>query len=179
MLISTSSDCLDEAKRRVLIDPESNRSWNYCWLVLTKVQSEYVTSFHFHARLSHMTTVISYHTMRTIKPRCQQCGAIKCPRLKAYRPCRLHLLANGIMQLIRCCDTGSVPLLGATAPNILSGVGRSSDLILKADTLALDSVCTQHSERRRCIYKAFLFQGQVPYCNNIEYIWVVWWLAFV
>lgn len=35
-----SSDCLDEAKRRVYSDPESNRSWNLCWLVLEKVRSD-------------------------------------------------------------------------------------------------------------------------------------------
>ena len=36
-----SSDCLDEAKRRVYSDPTSNRSWNTCWLALTKIQLEY------------------------------------------------------------------------------------------------------------------------------------------
>ncbi|KAF2454742.1 hypothetical protein BDY21DRAFT_366139 [Lineolata rhizophorae] len=35
-----SSDCLDEAKRRVYTDPTSNRSWNLCWLVLVKMQSD-------------------------------------------------------------------------------------------------------------------------------------------
>ncbi|KAK5175178.1 uncharacterized protein LTR77_000315 [Saxophila tyrrhenica] len=35
-----SSECLEEAKRRVHQDPASNRSWNYCWLVLAKVQNE-------------------------------------------------------------------------------------------------------------------------------------------
>jgi hypothetical protein len=37
-----SSDCLDEAKRRVYADPSSNRSWNVCWLVLVKIQTEWV-----------------------------------------------------------------------------------------------------------------------------------------
>jgi hypothetical protein len=37
-----STDCLEEAKRRVYSDPQSNRSWNFCWLVLSKIQSEYV-----------------------------------------------------------------------------------------------------------------------------------------
>ncbi|KAL0257999.1 hypothetical protein SLS55_007169 [Diplodia seriata] len=35
-----SSDCVEEAKRRVYSDPNSNRSWNLAWLVLTKIQSE-------------------------------------------------------------------------------------------------------------------------------------------
>ena len=35
-----SSECLDEAKWLVLNDPESNRSWNVAWLVLTKIQDE-------------------------------------------------------------------------------------------------------------------------------------------
>lgn len=38
-----SSECLDEAKWKVVEDPLSARSWNYCWLVLCKVQSEYVS----------------------------------------------------------------------------------------------------------------------------------------
>ncbi|KAK4898491.1 hypothetical protein LTR27_004088 [Elasticomyces elasticus] len=35
-----SSECLDEAKRRVHADPASNRSWNYCWLVLAKAHTD-------------------------------------------------------------------------------------------------------------------------------------------
>lgn len=35
-----SSECLDEAKWRVIEDPASTRSWNYCWLVLVKIQNE-------------------------------------------------------------------------------------------------------------------------------------------
>ncbi|TKA30275.1 hypothetical protein B0A54_15353 [Friedmanniomyces endolithicus] len=35
-----SSECLDEAKRRVHADPASNRSWNYCWLVLAKTHTD-------------------------------------------------------------------------------------------------------------------------------------------
>lgn len=35
-----SSDCLDEAKRRVYSDPASNCSWNLCWLVLSKIQND-------------------------------------------------------------------------------------------------------------------------------------------
>ncbi|KAL2007377.1 hypothetical protein VTN00DRAFT_8815 [Thermoascus crustaceus] len=34
-----SSECLDDAKWMVVGDPESSRSWNYCWLVLTKIQN--------------------------------------------------------------------------------------------------------------------------------------------
>jgi len=36
------SDCLDDAKLRVNNDPESNRSWNYAWLVLVKMKDECV-----------------------------------------------------------------------------------------------------------------------------------------
>ncbi|KAI9782675.1 MAG: hypothetical protein M1835_003951 [Candelina submexicana] len=35
-----SSECLDEAKWKVIEDPASTRSWNYCWLVLVKIQNE-------------------------------------------------------------------------------------------------------------------------------------------
>ncbi|KAK1822166.1 hypothetical protein LTR12_003305 [Friedmanniomyces endolithicus] len=35
-----NSECLDEAKRRVHADPASNRSWNYCWLVLAKTHTD-------------------------------------------------------------------------------------------------------------------------------------------
>lgn len=37
-----SSECLDEAKWQVIGDPASTRSWNYCWLVLTKIRKEWV-----------------------------------------------------------------------------------------------------------------------------------------
>ncbi|KAF3008859.1 hypothetical protein E8E13_010975 [Curvularia kusanoi] len=35
-----SSSCVDESKRRVYADPESNRSWNLCWLVLQKIKDD-------------------------------------------------------------------------------------------------------------------------------------------
>ncbi|KAL9099067.1 MAG: hypothetical protein Q9163_005377 [Psora crenata] len=35
-----SSECLDEAKWRVIGDPKSTKSWNYCWLILTKIKNE-------------------------------------------------------------------------------------------------------------------------------------------
>lgn len=35
-----SSECLDEAKWQVIGDPSSARSWNYCWLILTKIKSQ-------------------------------------------------------------------------------------------------------------------------------------------
>lgn len=38
--IPFSSECLDEAKRLVVNDPSSVRSWNYCWLVLVKMERE-------------------------------------------------------------------------------------------------------------------------------------------
>lgn len=40
-----SAACVDEAKRRVYADPESNRSWNLAWLVLRKIGDEYVWCF--------------------------------------------------------------------------------------------------------------------------------------
>ncbi|KAF2262394.1 hypothetical protein CC78DRAFT_554605 [Lojkania enalia] len=41
-----SSECLEEAKRRVYSDPESNRSWNFCWLVLSKVQNDQLIPYY-------------------------------------------------------------------------------------------------------------------------------------
>ncbi|KAH7116751.1 hypothetical protein B0J11DRAFT_509780 [Dendryphion nanum] len=41
-----SSECLEEAKRRVYSDPQSNRSWNFCWLVLSKVQSDQLIPYY-------------------------------------------------------------------------------------------------------------------------------------
>ncbi|KAK5096668.1 hypothetical protein LTS08_007541 [Lithohypha guttulata] len=38
--IPFSSECLDEAKALVVADPASARSWNYCWLVLVKIEKE-------------------------------------------------------------------------------------------------------------------------------------------
>jgi hypothetical protein len=35
-----SSHCVEEAKRRVYADPQSNRSWNLAWLVLVKMRNE-------------------------------------------------------------------------------------------------------------------------------------------
>ncbi|KAF2639203.1 hypothetical protein P280DRAFT_491100 [Massarina eburnea CBS 473.64] len=41
-----SSECVEEAKRRVYSDPESNRSWNFCWLVLAKVRSDQLVPYY-------------------------------------------------------------------------------------------------------------------------------------
>ncbi|KAI9716816.1 MAG: hypothetical protein M1812_005156 [Candelaria pacifica] len=41
-----SSECLDEAKWKVIEDPASTRSWNYCWLVLVKIQNEQLITKH-------------------------------------------------------------------------------------------------------------------------------------
>lgn len=41
-MYQNSSESLEEAKRRVYSDPQSNKSWNFCWLVLSKIQTEYV-----------------------------------------------------------------------------------------------------------------------------------------
>ncbi|CRG86291.1 hypothetical protein PISL3812_03296 [Talaromyces islandicus] len=35
-----SSELLDEAKMLVTADPEGSRSWNFAWLVLTKIEDE-------------------------------------------------------------------------------------------------------------------------------------------
>jgi hypothetical protein len=35
-----SSELLDEAKELVMQDPSRDRSWNYAWLVLTKIEEE-------------------------------------------------------------------------------------------------------------------------------------------
>lgn len=44
---------MEEAKRRVYADPASNRSWNLCWLVLRKIEDEYVVSSTEWAMLVH------------------------------------------------------------------------------------------------------------------------------
>ncbi|KAJ9257853.1 hypothetical protein C8Q69DRAFT_508433 [Paecilomyces variotii] len=41
-----SSECLDEAKWLVSSDPQSCRSWNYCWLILTKIQEKQLIPKH-------------------------------------------------------------------------------------------------------------------------------------
>lgn len=38
--IPFSSECVDEAKSLVIADPASVRSWNFCWLVLVKIEKE-------------------------------------------------------------------------------------------------------------------------------------------
>lgn len=40
-------DIITEARMLVDNDPESNRSWNYAWLVLVKIRDEYVSIFRF------------------------------------------------------------------------------------------------------------------------------------
>ncbi|OJD35329.1 uncharacterized protein BKCO1_18000152 [Diplodia corticola] len=41
-----NSDCVEEAKRRVYSDPNSNRSWNLAWLVLTKIQTDQLIPYY-------------------------------------------------------------------------------------------------------------------------------------
>ncbi|TVY48086.1 hypothetical protein LOCC1_G002050 [Lachnellula occidentalis] len=41
-----SRDALDDAKWRVSNDPESNRSWNYAWLVLVKLKDDLMIDFY-------------------------------------------------------------------------------------------------------------------------------------
>ncbi|KAG9383818.1 hypothetical protein A1F94_005729 [Pyrenophora tritici-repentis] len=50
-----SSDCLDEAKRRVYSDPASNRSWNLCWLVLSKIQTDQLIPYYARYQASQPT----------------------------------------------------------------------------------------------------------------------------
>ncbi|KAI9696689.1 MAG: hypothetical protein M1820_008063 [Bogoriella megaspora] len=45
-----SSSCLDDAKQRVYSDPNSNRSWNYCWLVLIKIHNDGLVRAHAEAQ---------------------------------------------------------------------------------------------------------------------------------
>lgn len=57
-----SSECLDEAKWRVVEDSANNRSRNYCWLVLNKIRKEYVTllkSFTFSCHFSDLFFLFS------------------------------------------------------------------------------------------------------------------------
>ncbi|KAF8472546.1 hypothetical protein BDZ91DRAFT_760067 [Kalaharituber pfeilii] len=44
-----SNECLDDAKWRVIEDPESALSWNYCWLVLNKIRKDNLIPAHAHA----------------------------------------------------------------------------------------------------------------------------------
>lgn len=41
-----SSHCVEEAKRRVYADPESNRSWNLAWLVLRKMKNDRLVPYY-------------------------------------------------------------------------------------------------------------------------------------
>ncbi|OAK98082.1 hypothetical protein IQ06DRAFT_349803 [Phaeosphaeriaceae sp. SRC1lsM3a] len=50
-----SSHCLDEAKRRVYADPASNRSWNLCWLVLSKIQTDQLIPYYARYQASQPT----------------------------------------------------------------------------------------------------------------------------
>lgn len=52
LLIRCSSECLEEAKRRVHQDPASNRSWNYCWLVLAKIHTDRLITTYARAQAS-------------------------------------------------------------------------------------------------------------------------------
>ncbi|KAF1944190.1 hypothetical protein EJ02DRAFT_420527 [Clathrospora elynae] len=56
-----NSDCMDEAKRRVYSDPASNRSWNLCWLVLNKIQTDQLIPYYAHYQAS-LPTMWAGHT---------------------------------------------------------------------------------------------------------------------
>ncbi|KAF2629635.1 hypothetical protein BU25DRAFT_456712 [Macroventuria anomochaeta] len=51
-----SSYCVDEAKRRVYADPESNRSWNLCWLVLQKIKDDKLIGYYAQYQASQPAT---------------------------------------------------------------------------------------------------------------------------
>ncbi|KAK5437913.1 hypothetical protein LTR34_001460 [Exophiala xenobiotica] len=51
-----SSECLDEAKSLVVRDPSSVRSWNYCWLVLVKMERDHLITKHARALASKAST---------------------------------------------------------------------------------------------------------------------------
>ena len=59
-----SSECLDEAKWRVVEDSANNRNRNYCWLVLSKIRKEYVTflltSFSFPCPFSDISFLLFF-----------------------------------------------------------------------------------------------------------------------
>ncbi|KAK7942536.1 uncharacterized protein PG986_011649 [Apiospora aurea] len=40
------AELVSEARRRILTDPESNRSWNLAWLCLTKMQEDDLIRFY-------------------------------------------------------------------------------------------------------------------------------------
>ncbi|KAF2499388.1 hypothetical protein BU16DRAFT_454305 [Lophium mytilinum] len=50
-----SAEVLEEAKRRVYSDPNSNRSWNFCWLVLSKVQTDGLIPYYAQYQASQPT----------------------------------------------------------------------------------------------------------------------------
>lgn len=37
---SDKEECLEEAKQRAHANPSSNRSWNHCWLILSKIPAD-------------------------------------------------------------------------------------------------------------------------------------------
>jgi hypothetical protein len=66
-----SSEMLDDAKWRVSNDPDSNRSWNYAWLVLIKIKDEWVTMYHltFKCANSFCSALVDiYAEAESVKP---------------------------------------------------------------------------------------------------------------
>jgi hypothetical protein len=103
LTITLSSHCLDEAKSRVYSDPASNRSWNLCWLVLSKIQSEFVTFTPKSRHHTHILLIVnSSPTMLVTRRVSLRCGAaIRLLRTR-LRSLRLLLWQSGIMRLGRC-----------------------------------------------------------------------------
>ena len=105
--IANSSECLEEAKRRVYSDPQSNRSWNFCWLVLTKIQNECVfLKLSAASNCGWLWPVNLFPITPTYRLHSQPCGAIVSLPPKVWRSYPVLSSPNGIGLWIRCSDTG-------------------------------------------------------------------------
>lgn len=136
MLILGSSDCLDEAKRRVYADPSSNRSWNFCWLVLVKIQSECVINNASNLALqhAHSQTANSSPTTHTTRRRCQQCGATRRPPRTASRGFATPSSQNGRTPSTRCYGTGNGPQSGVSSSHCPFSFNGSHWVLIKFNT---------------------------------------------
>lgn len=81
-----SSECLDEAKSQVISDPTSTRSWNYCWLVLTKIRKEYVMNLLTFLRKLLPISGELQHTLFKADEICYRGLIAKHARLLAVKP---------------------------------------------------------------------------------------------
>jgi hypothetical protein len=137
-----SSDLLDEAKvacprlsapkradslcpqRLVVSDPASVRSWNYCWLVLLKIEKEYC--FPTPSSGPGCTddgSGDSSPDMLALWLRSLPCGAIAPRQQRACSNLPTHALPSGPERCGRCSGTGTRP---PAPPDIDRGGTRSS-----------------------------------------------------